>query len=163
MKDVRILVTGGTIDQIRDLETKDEYFLENNNSHIPKILELGRCYHPIIEVLMLIDSQFMTLGDRERLAKAILDAPEDSLVVTHGTITLAETAQFLQSYMLKKTVVLTGAIVPFSSGGSDSEFNLGGAIIASQTLSPGVYGVMNGKVFEAQDIRKNTVLERFDV
>jgi len=95
--------------------------------------------------------------------KAILAAEQNRIVVTHGTGTMELTTKYLDGKVGEKTVVLTGAMRPQSLGKSDAGFNLGGAIIAAQTLSYGVFAVMNGRVFEAENVHKNTALGRFDI
>ena len=112
---------------------------------------------------MQLDSLNMTDTHRQQLAQALAAAPEQAIVVTHGTSTMGATARFLAPHAGEKTVVLTGAMRPFSLSFSDGPFNLGGAIIAAQTLPAGVYGVMNGRVFPAAALNKNTERGRFDI
>jgi len=109
------------------------------------------------------DSLDMTEDDREIILKAVLNAPQDRIVITHGTGTMELTAKYLDGKVGDKTVVLTGAMRPQSLGKSDAGFNLGGAIIAAQTLDYGVFAVMNGRVFEVAKVHKDTALGRFDV
>lgn len=161
MKDVRILVTGGTIDKVHDTRTEALGFLEHQ-SHVPSILAQGRCAFPVVEVLMLKDSLDFDDADREAIGEAITRSPETALVITHGTGTMDVTARFLAEKVKGKTVVLTGAMRPFSLAESDAAFNLGSAVIAAQILTEGVWGVMNGRVFAADSLRKNTELGRFD-
>ena len=105
----------------------------------------------------------MTEADRELILKSILAAPEHHIVLTHGTGTMENTVQYLDGKIGNKTVVLTGAMRPFSLGKSDAGFNMGGAMVAAQTLTAGVYGVMNGRVFKANALHKNTKRGRFDI
>ena len=115
---------------------------------------------------MQIDSLDMRDEDREIILKAIITSPENRLVVTHGTGTMELTAKYLAAALgggaSEKVVVLTGAMRPWSLGRSDGAFNLGGAVVAARLLPPGVYGVMNGRVFNAQDLHKDTESGRFD-
>lgn len=130
------------------------------------MLEEARCRHPAIEPVLMKDSLEIDAADRARIADAIAAAPETALVVTHGTSTMGETARFLAARAERfaaKTVVLTGAMRPFSLAASDASFNLGGAVIAAQTLPAGVWGVMNGRVFPAATLRKNEAAGRFDI
>lgn len=157
-----VLVTGGTLDKVHDTETESLIFSDTPQSHVSALFEIGRCQFPRIEVLFKIDSLEMTDNHRARILKAVLSAPERHIVVTHGTGTLELTAKYLEGKTLDKTVVLTGAMRPFSLGRSDAGYNMGGAIIGAQTLPSGVYAVMNGRVFPASDVRKNTKLGRFD-
>ena len=162
MKPVRILTTGGTFDKVHDWRSEGLAFAGEGHSEVPSVLEHGRCDHPFIEHVFQIDSLDMTDADREILAGRVDAAPEAALVVTHGTSTLGETARFLEGRAPAKTIILTGAMRPHSLFVSDAAFNLGGAVIAAQTLPPGVYAVMNGRVFAAGEVVKNTELGRFD-
>lgn len=162
MKSVRILLTGGTIDKVHDPQLEGITFARDGMSQIPEILAQGRCDFPSIEKLMFLDSLDMTDEHRAEIASAITLAPEDAIVITHGTSTMGETARYLEEIGAQKTIILTGAMRPWSLSFSDAGFNLGGAIIAAQTLPCGVYGVMNGRVFAAQNLKKNTELGRFD-
>lgn len=165
MKPVRILVTGGTIDKVHDPYTESLAFAADGSTQVPEILHYGRCHFPVTQVVMMLDSLNMTDEHRDMLAKTIRTAEEDALVVTHGTSTMGDTARYLDRALegVSKTVVLTGAMRPFSLFHSDGPFNLGGAIIAAQCLPAGVHGVMNGRVFAAGALNKNTDLGRFDL
>lgn len=162
MKDVRIIVTGGTIDKIHDPMTEGLAFAKDQSTHIPEILSIGRCHFPKVERIMLKDSLDFDDSDRNAIVDAVNSASETALVVTHGTGTMGESARWLADRVKGKTVVFTGAMRPHSLSFSDGPFNLGGAIIAAQTLPEGIYGVMNGRVFEAQNLDKNTEQGRFD-
>ena len=162
MKSVRIIVTGGTIDKVHDTKTEGLAFSPDGATHIPEMLRIGRCHFPVVELLMLKDSLYFEDADREEIAAAVAAAPEEAIVITHGTGTMGETARFLKDRDSGKTVVLTGAMRPFSLYTSDGEFNLGGAVIASQILGPGVWGTMNGRVFPAESLNKNIEQGRFD-
>ena len=163
MRDVRIIVTGGTIDKVHDPMTEGLTFAKDHSTHIPEILSIGRCRFPRVERIMLKDSLDFDDADREAIADAVEAAEETAIVVTHGTGTMGESARWLARRIGGKTVVFTGAMRPHSLSFSDGPFNLGGAIIAAQTLPPGVYGVMNGRVFDAGHLNKNTEQGRFDV
>ncbi|MBN7786640.1 asparaginase [Ponticoccus gilvus] len=162
MKDLRILVTGGTIDKVHDPRTEGLSFSPDGATHLPEMLRIARCHFPVVQLLMLKDSLYFDDADRASIAKAVEDAPEPCLVITHGTGTMGETARFLAPLVGDKTVVLTGAMRPFSLYASDGEFNLGGAVVAAQMLAPGVWGVMNGRVFAADALNKNVEQGRFD-
>ncbi len=163
MKDVRIIVTGGTIDKVHDPISEALIFAKDNTSQIPEILSLGRCRFAHLQQIMLKDSQNFTDADRATIVKAVQDAPQTSIVVTHGTVTMGQSARWLAERISGKTVVFTGAMRPYSLSSSDGSFNLGGAVIAAQILPEGVYGVMNGQVFDAAHLHKNTELGRFDI
>lgn len=163
MKNLRILVTGGTIDKVHDPRTEGLAFSPDGATHIPEMLRIGRCDFPVVERLMLKDSLWFDDADRTAIAEAVAAAPEPAVIVTHGTGTMGDTARFIAARGTDKTVVLTGAMRPFSLSASDGEFNLGGAVVAAQLLGPGVWGVMNGRVFPADRLNKNTEQGRFDL
>ena len=150
---LRILVTGGTFD-------KDYHELEGRlffrETHVQEMLRLGRSRLGVeVQTLMLIDSLEMTDAHRERVLAACRDAPEDRLVITHGTDTLELTARTVGAAGLPKTIVLTGAMVPYTFGSSDGLFNLGSALAFAQTLPHGTWVAMNGRCFPWNDVRKN--------
>ena len=150
---IRIFVTGGTFDKEYN-ELSGQLFFKD--SHLPEMLELGRCLVTVdIRTLMMIDSLEMTDIDRELIARHCQDADETRIIITHGTDTMAETAAMLSQKVEGKTIVLTGAMIPYKFGSSDGLFNLGSAMAFVQTLSPGVYVAMNGRYFNAGKVRKN--------
>lgn len=150
---IRIFVTGGTFDKEYNELTGQLFF---KDSHLPEMLELGRCLVAVdIRTLMMIDSLEMTDLDRELIALHCEEAEEKHIIITHGTDTMAKTAQVLAHKIKNKTVVLTGAMIPYKFGSSDGLFNLGSAMAFVQTLPPGVYIAMNGRYFNASNVRKN--------
>lgn len=150
---IRIFVTGGTFDKEYNEITGQLYF---QDSHLPEMLKLGRnLVHVDIRTLMMIDSLEMTELDRELIAEHCADAKEDRIIITHGTDTMAETARMLSQKIKNKTIVLTGAMIPYKFGSSDGLFNLGSAMAFVQTLAQGVYVAMNGRYFDANNVRKN--------
>ena len=151
---IRVLVTGGTFDKEYD-ELRG--VLSFRDTHLPEMLRLGRCRVEVaIDALMMIDSLEMTDADRARIVARCRDADEPRIVVTHGTDTMVETARALGAAALAgKTVVLTGAMVPYAFGSSDGLFNLGSALSFVQALPPGVYIAMNGRWFTWDRVRKN--------
>ncbi|MDD5657459.1 MAG: asparaginase domain-containing protein [Elusimicrobia bacterium] len=150
---IRIIVTGGTFDKEYNELDGTLFF---RRTHIPEMLRLGRCRLKIaLSPLMMIDSLNMTSAHRRRVLAECLRARERHIVVTHGTDTLVETARLLGPRVEGKTVVLTGAMVPYKFGSSDGMFNLGSALSFAQSLPPGVYAAMNGRVFPWHDVRKN--------
>jgi L-asparaginase len=104
----------------------------------------------------------MTNEDREVIAAHCRRSPSARLVITHGTDTMVETARFLAARVSAKTIVLTGAMVPYKFGSSDGLFNLGSALAFVQTLPPGVYIAMNGRYFPHDTVRKNPELGVFE-
>ena len=157
---IRILVTGGTFDKEYDELMGRLFFKE---THIHEMLRLGRCREPVtVETVMMVDSLDMTDDCRVRVAEACRRAPEDRIVITHGTDTMVETAAVLAKEQAAKTIVLTGAMVPWAFGSSDGLFNLGSAISFVQTLPPGIYVAMNGRYFDWHDVRKDRAAGAFE-
>jgi len=151
----RIIVTGGTFDKHYDALKGELTF---KNSHLPAILEQSRVTIPVeLEINQLIDSLHMQDEHRERVLASCRQAPEQCIVVIHGTDTMAQTAQVVGQAGLGKTIVFTGAMIPYSVQGSDALFNLGFALAAAQSLTPNTYVAMNGRVFTWDQVRKNKV------
>jgi L-asparaginase len=150
---IRILVTGGTFDKEYDELTGRLYF---KDTHIQEMLRLGRCRAPVsVETVMMIDSLEMTPKDRDTIVTRCRAASEEWIVVTHGTDTIVETAAVLAAAATGKTIVLTGAMVPWAFGSSDGLFNLGSALSFVQLLPPGVFVAMNGRCFSWDNVRKD--------
>jgi len=157
---IRILITGGTFDKEYDEITGQLYFKE---THVPEMLRLGRCRVPVtLETVLLIDSLQMGDADRRRVADRCRNCDERQIVITHGTDTMVETARAIAADVAGKTIVLTGAMVPYAFGSSDGLFNLGSALSFVQTLPPGVYIAMNGTHFAWNNVRKNREAGRFE-
>jgi L-asparaginase len=152
-KSIRILITGGTFDKEYD-EIRGSLFFKD--SHVPEMLRLGRCQLDLeVRTLMMIDSLDMTDADRQLIVHACQTSPQDRIVITHGTDTMTDTAKALAGAASGKTIVLTGAMVPYKFGSSDGLFNLGSALAFAQALPPGVYLAMNGLYFQADRVQKN--------
>lgn len=157
---LRILITGGTFDKYYDAIRGELTFRE---SHLPAILKQARVTLPIIiEVCLLKDSSLMNDEDRQRILKACQVAPEENLVVVHGTDTMVETARLLGEAQLAKTIIMTGAMIPYAITESDALFNLGFALAAAQCAAQGVYVAMNGQVWLWNQVRKNRQLGVFE-
>ena len=157
---IRIFITGGTFDKEYNELTGQLYF---KDSHLPEMLELGRNLVPVeIRTLMMVDSLEMSDDDRELIAEHCIKSPEDKIIITHGTDTMADTARVIAERAKDKTIVLTGAMVPYKFGSSDGLFNLGSAMAFVQTLPSGVYVVMNGRCFNAHNVRKNKETGEFE-
>jgi L-asparaginase len=150
---IRVLVTGGTFDKEYD-EIQGRLFFKD--SHLTEMLALGRAKLLLeVRTLMMVDSLDMTDADRAIIAEQCRATPGDRIVITHGTDTMPETARFLAERVREKTIVLTGAMIPYKFGSSDGLFNLGSALAFVQTLPPGVYVAMNGRCLAAGSVRKN--------
>jgi L-asparaginase len=157
---IRIFVTGGTFDKEYNELTGTLFF---KDTHLPEMLKLGRSrVNVTIETLMMIDSLDMTTADRELIARHCSTATENKIIITHGTDTMAETAKVLGEKIKDKTIVITGAMVPYKFGSSDGLFNLGSSLAFVQTLPPGVYVVMNGRCFNWDNVRKNKTTGEFE-
>jgi L-asparaginase len=157
---VRIFVTGGTFDkEYNELEGK-LYF---KNTHLPEMLELARCKVKLdIRTLMMIDSLEMTEADREIILENCLRCKENQILITHGTDTMEDTARILGEAAIPKTIILTGAMIPFKFGSSDGLFNLGSALAFAQCLPHGVYIAMNGQCFSWKNVHKNKQIGEFE-
>lgn len=157
---IRIFITGGTFDKEYNELTGELYF---KNTHVQEMLNLGRNRTQVaLQTLFMIDSLNMQDSDREQIARHCIEAPERHIVITHGTDTMAETARLLENLVQGKTIVLTGAMVPYKFGSSDGLFNLGSALAFVQTLPSGVYIAMNGRCFTASNVWKNKITGTFE-
>lgn len=159
---ILILTTGGTFDKEYDELTGR---LDFRSTNVPKMLALGRCRLDVrVASWKLRDSLELDDADRAEIAAACRDAAEGKIVVTHGTDTMVETGGAIARELAgrDKTVVLTGAMIPFAFGSSDGLFNLGSALSFAQVLPPGVYIAMNGRYFAWDDCRKNRDLGVFE-
>ena len=150
---IRIFVTGGTFDKTYD-EIRGQ--LSFGDTHLAEMLRLGRSHVDVnVRTLMMIDSLEMTDADREVVVRNCRQCAESCIVITHGTDTMVETAAALAHGVAGKTIVLTGAMIPYAFGSSDGLFNLGSALSFVQVLPPGVYIAMNGRHFPWDRVRKN--------
>lgn len=151
---IQIFVTGGTFDKEYNFITGELYF---KDTHLPAMFERGRCILDIdVKTLMMVDSLEMTDADRDIICYHCLQTPHDKIIITHGTDTMVDTAAKLAGHKMDKTIILTGAMIPYAFGtSSDGFFNLGSALAFSQVLPPGVYVAMNGKWFHWDNVRKN--------
>lgn len=157
---IKILVTGGTFDKTYNEITEKLGYTE---THLAGMLKFGRVKLDIsFETLMLKDSLFMEEADRVIIARACANTEEDRIVITHGTGTMVETAKVISEHVSNKTVVLTGAMIPYTVFGSDSLFNIGNALAFAQVLPHGIYIAMNGRYFTWDNVRKNTDLGIFE-
>lgn len=155
-----MLVTGGTFDKEYD-EIAGRLFFKD--SHLAEMLALGRSKLDLeIKTLMMIDSLEMTDAHRKTILEECRNAPETRIVITHGTDTMEITAKALEGSIEGKTIVLTGAMIPYKFGSSDGLFNLGSALAFVQVLAPGVYIAMNGRYFPAERVRKNRIAGIFE-
>jgi len=156
MATIRVFVTGGTFDKEYNELTGSLAF---KDTHLPEMLRLGRCRVDVsVRTLMMIDSLEMTSADRALIVDQCRQTTESHIVITHGTDTMVDTAAALATAMppaAGKTIVLTGAMIPYAFGSSDGLFNLGSALSFVQVLPPGVYVAMNGRCFAWDRVKKN--------
>ena len=150
---IRILITGGTFDKEYNEHTGQLYF---KDTHLTEMLRLGRSRVDVtIRTVMMVDSLQMTDADRQLIVQNCVQSQENRIVITHGTDTMTDTAAAIARSVSEKTVVLTGAMIPYAFGSSDGLFNLGSALSFVQVLPAGVYIAMNGKCFPWDRVRKN--------
>ncbi len=152
---IQIFITGGTFDKDYNYITGELFF---KDTHLPQMFVRGRSTLKIdIKTLMMMDSLQMTDADREIIAHNCERSPYDKIVITHGTDTMVKTAQNIADKNLSKTIIITGAMIPYAFGNSsDGFFNLGAAMAFVQTLPHGVYIAMNGQYYNWDNVRKNT-------
>lgn len=157
---IRIIVTGGTFDKEYNERTGQLYF---KDTHLEEMLKRGRSRVSVaVQTVMMVDSLEMTDADRAVIVQHCREAPEKRIVITHGTDTMTETAAAVAHAIPDKTVVLTGAMIPWAFGSSDGLFNLGSALSFVQVLPSGVYVAMNGKCFTWDKCRKNRERGEFE-
>ena len=158
---IQLIVTGGTFDKTYD-HINGKLFFEL--THIPKMLERSRCKLPVhITPLLLKDSLAFTEDDLQQIEQACIVTASKSIVITDGTDTMVDTAKRLAKLKLEKTILLTGAMIPYAFGSSsDGFFNLGCALAFSQTLPPDVYITMQGQFFKWNEVQKNKALGVFE-
>ncbi|MBK7343219.1 MAG: asparaginase [Saprospiraceae bacterium] len=159
---IQIFVTGGTFDKEYNLITGELFF---KDTHLPRMFDRGRCTLDIdIKTLMMVDSLEMTDADREIILYSCQKSQATDIIITHGTDRMVETAKALaEANIPGKTIVLTGAMIPYAFGNSsDGFFNLGSALAFAQVLDPGVYIVMNGRYFLWDQVAKNRKTGNFE-
>jgi L-asparaginase len=157
---IKIFITGGTFDKEYD-EMNGRLFFKD--THLLEMLKLGRCKVPVeIRTLMLIDSLEMIDADRQSIVEQCKKCKEERIVITHGTDTMEKTAEAIGKIISDKTIVLTGAMVPYKFGSSDGLFNLGSALAFAQILPNGVYVAMNGRYFTWDNVKKNRQTGEFE-
>ena len=158
---IRILVTGGTFDKEYDELTGRLFF---RDTHLPEMLRRGRCLLDVAtETVMMVDSLDLDDQGRALIVDRVRASDERAVVITHGTDTMVDTAHALAYADLGgRTIVLTGAMVPYAFGSSDGLFNLGSALSFVQVLPPGVYVAMNGQIFDWNAVRKNRATGCFE-
>jgi L-asparaginase len=150
---IRVFVTGGTFDKEYD---ELDGSLDFRQTHVPEMLRLGRCRVDVaVTTLMMLDSLDMSAADRALIVDSCRTCDERRIVITHGTDTMVETARAIAENIDDRTIILTGAMIPYAFGSSDGLFNLGSALSFAQTLPAGVYIAMNGRWFAWDDVRKN--------
>ena len=156
-----ILTTGGTIEGL-------EYPYERDKpKHSPIDIEnflkpANVSFQYKIDKIFDKDSRFITDEDRRVLSEKIKSSNANKILITHGTLTMVETAKFLGKMNLDKTIILTGALVLGTNANTDAHFNLGFAISALRFLDKGTYVAMNGNIFDWNNIKKNLQTNQFE-
>ena len=159
MNPIKIFVTGGTFDKEYNELNGKLYF---KNTHLHEMLELGRSQLNVeIETIMMKDSLDISKNNRNTIVQKCLDSDENQILITHGTDTMVETAKLLAKKITTKTIVLTGAMIPYKFGSSDGLFNLGSALSFLQSLPKGIYIAMNGNIFNWNNVKKSKELGLF--
>ena len=158
---IQILITGGTFDKSYNHITGDLFF---EKTHIPEMLERSKCRLNVdVKTLMMIDSLEMTKKDIEKIIDECKKTKSSRIVITHGTDTMVNTAEKIAEKIKNKTIVLTGAMIPYAFGSSsDGFFNLGSALSFVQTLENGVYIAINGQYFDFDKVEKNKLKGYFE-
>jgi L-asparaginase len=159
---IQVFVTGGTFDKEYNYINGALFF---KDTHLPEMFSRGRCTVEVdVKTLMMVDSLEMTDADRDIIIHNCRRCTHQRIILTHGTDRMVETARHLaQAGIEDKTIVLTGAMIPYAFGtSSDGFFNLGSALAFVQTLPPGIYVVMNGRYFEWNNVRKNLNTGNFE-
>ena len=158
--EIKVFITGGTFDKEYN-ELNGTLYI--NETHLIEMLTLGRSRLDLsIHTLMLKDSLDFEEADRQLIANACNETTASKILITHGTDTMTNTASYLAKHCPNKTIVLTGAMVPYKFGSSDGMFNLGSALAFVQVLPTGIFIAMNGKIFEADKVIKNTNRGEFE-
>ena len=158
---IQILITGGTFDKSYNHISGDLFF---ERTHIPEMLKRSKCRLNVdVKTLMMIDSLEMTKNDIEKIIKECKKTKSSRIVITHGTDTMVNTAEKIAEKIKNKTIVLTGAMIPYAFGSSsDGFFNLGSALSFVQTLENGVYIAINGQYFDFDKVEKNKLKGYFE-
>ena len=158
---IQILITGGTFDKSYNHISGDLFF---EKTHIPEMLERSKCRLNVdVKTLMMIDSLEMTQKDIEKIIDECKKTKSSRIVITHGTDTMVNTEEKIAEKIKNKTIVLTGAMIPYAFGSSsDGFFNLGSALSFVQTLENGVYIAINGQYFDFDKVEKNKLKGYFE-
>ena len=158
---IQILITGGTFDKSYNHISGDLFF---KKTHIPEMLERSKCRLNVdVKTLMMIDSLEMTKKDIEKIINECKKTKSSRIVITHGTDTMVNTAEKIAEKIKNKTIVLTGAMIPYAFGSSsDGFFNLGSALSFVQTLKNGIYIAINGQYFDYDKVEKNKLKGYFE-
>lgn len=154
MQMIQILITGGTFDKSYNHLKGDLYF---KKTHIPEMLERSKSRLNVnVKTLMMVDSLEMTEKDIQLIIDECINSKSKRIIITHGTDTMVRTASKIAKEVKDKTIVLTGAMIPYAFGSSsDGFFNLGSALSFVQVLKKGVYVAMNGQYFKHDNVKKN--------
>jgi len=161
---IQIFVTGGTMDKIYDVISGEPSF---GRTHVEDCLTIARCRLDIqVETLMLVDSTLLEDKDRNLISDKVTHCPASQIIITHGTDTMTQSAEYIKAHLteesLCKTIIFTGAMLPYFAEKNDVLFNIGTAIAFVQCLHSGVYVAINGQAFPAGSVYKNKQLGIFE-
>lgn len=161
---IHFMMTGGTVDS--HFDSSADTIVIGDKSDVPEYIQKLKLHNPSeFSVVCLKDSREIRYKDREKLLETVKESKHGMIVITHGTYTMPDTAQYLKGHLPEnnKTIVLTGSMIPLRGFElSDAAFNLGYAVASVQTLPPGIYICMNGKVFDPDKVDKNRTESRFE-
>lgn len=157
--EIKIFTTGGSLD--KGYSTRESAFMVMDPQVTEVLKEANVTFQYEVESILRKDSLEITEEDREMIFRKVMNEPTSHILITHGTDTMALTGQRL-SGIGDKTIVLTGAMQPGAFKDSDAPFNIGFAVAALQTLPPGVYLAMNGRIFDPHEVQKNVELDLFE-
>ncbi len=159
---IKIFITGGTFDKSYDHINGNLFF---EKTHLPEMIKRSKCLLDIeIETILMKDSLDLTSKDVSRIVEFCKNEKSNRIIITHGTDTITNTAMMITNQkLLNKTIILTGAMIPYAFGSSsDGFFNLGCALSFVQTLKPGVYITMQGEYFKWHEVEKNNKIGVFE-
>ena len=158
---IKIFITGGTFDKSYDYINGKLFF---EKTHLPEMIKRSKCRLDIeIETIVMKDSLDLTTKDVSMIVDSCKNEKSNRIIITHGTDTITNTAKLISNQkLINKTIILTGAMIPYAFGSSsDGFFNLGCALSFVQTLTPGVYITMQGEYFKWNEVEKNNEIGVF--
>jgi len=160
MHKILIISTGGTFNKIYNPKTGVLDIDKSSNA----LKNIASKWLTEFEILNIIgkDSLEMTNHDRLELLSTLHQSNYDKIIIVHGTDTMDITAEYLADAELEKSIVLTGAMVPYSIDPTEATANLASAYGYLNALEKeGVYIAMNGVIGLYDKVKKNRKEGRF--